>query len=111
MYYGLFDNSKNGYRVSHGDLIFLTDGETYSENPAQIINLVSEAREYVGGAAKTRIADDRLEAIKPTSKVAKAGVTVSLAGIGHETTGNMDGKEVAWNEIEIAQQLLIGNSA
>jgi hypothetical protein len=29
-----------------------------------------------------------------------------LAGIGHQTSRNMGGKEAAWNEIEIAKKLL-----
>jgi UDP-N-acetylmuramoyl-L-alanyl-D-glutamate--2,6-diaminopimelate ligase len=49
---------------------------------------------------------DRGDAIKQAVANAKKGDTVLLAGIGHQTTRNMGGKEIAWNEIEIAQKLL-----
>lgn len=88
------------------DSIFLTDDETYTEAPAKIIEEVYKGIKQAGGEAKTKIVDDRLEAIKLAFAAAKAGDTVLLAGIGHETTRNMGGKEVAWNEIEIAEKLL-----
>jgi len=88
------------------DSIFLTDDETYTEDPAAIIQEVYKGIEKAGGQAKTTIVEDRLGAIKAAFAAAKPGDTVILAGIGHETTRNMGGKEEPWNEIEIAEKLL-----
>ena len=92
--------------VKNADLIFLTDDETYREDPDQIISQVYKGIEQAGGQTRTKIVRDRLEAIKLAFGDAKAGDTVLLAGMGHETTRNMGGKEIAWNEIEIAKKLL-----
>jgi UDP-N-acetylmuramoyl-L-alanyl-D-glutamate--2,6-diaminopimelate ligase len=91
--------------VKNADQIFLTDDETYTEDPATIIQEVYSGIEAVGGQAKTTIVEDRLEAIKAAFAAAKAGDAVLLTGMGHETTRNMGGKEVPWDEIEIAQKL------
>jgi UDP-N-acetylmuramoyl-L-alanyl-D-glutamate--2,6-diaminopimelate ligase len=86
--------------------IFLTDDETYTENPQQIIDSVYKGIEEAGGQDKTTIVKDRMDAIQQAFAAAKKGDTILLTGIGHETTRNMGGKEVPWNEIEIAQKLL-----
>ena len=92
--------------VKNADLIFLTDDETYTENPKQIIDAVYKGIETAGGQAKTTIVDDRMDAIKAALAAAEAGDTVLLTGIGHETSRNMGGREEPWNEIAIAKKLL-----
>ena len=92
--------------VKYADLVFLTDDETYTEDPATIIQAVYKGIETADGQAKTTIVEDRLDAIKAAFAAAKPGDTVLLAGIGHETTRNMGGQEEPWNEIDIAQKLL-----
>jgi UDP-N-acetylmuramoyl-L-alanyl-D-glutamate--2,6-diaminopimelate ligase len=92
--------------VKNADLVFLTDDETYTEDPATIIQAVYKGIEAADGQAKATVVEDRLEAIKAAFAAAKPGDTVILAGIGHETTRNMGGKEEPWNEIEIAEKLL-----
>lgn len=92
--------------VKNADQIFLTDDETYTEDPQAIIDAVYKGIEAAGGQDKTTIIGDRLKAIKAAFAAAKPGDTVLLTGIGHETTRNMGGKEEAWNEIAIAQKLL-----
>ncbi len=92
--------------VKNADLIYLTDDETYTEEPKGIIQAVYEGIESAGGKTKTTVVPDRLEAIKAAFSAAKAGDTVVLTGMGHLTTRNMGGKEVPWNEIQIAKDLL-----
>ncbi|HET7827447.1 MAG TPA: UDP-N-acetylmuramyl-tripeptide synthetase, partial [Candidatus Saccharimonadales bacterium] len=92
--------------AQYADRVYLTDDETYTEDPAQIISQVYEGIERAGGKTKAKIVEDRLEAIGLALTAAKASDTVLLTGIGHETTRNMGGKEIAWNEIEIAKKLL-----
>lgn len=95
-----------GVAAKHADLIFLTDDETYTEDPAAIIQAVYKGIETAGGINKTTIVPDRLDAIKAALAVAKKGDTVLLTGIGHQTTRNMGGREEPWNEIAIARELL-----
>jgi UDP-N-acetylmuramoyl-L-alanyl-D-glutamate--2,6-diaminopimelate ligase len=92
--------------AKNSDLIYLTDDETYTEDPAVVIQAVYKGIEKAGGQDKTTIVEDRLDAIKAAFAAARPGDTVLLAGIGHETTRNMGGKEEPWNEIAIAQKLL-----
>lgn len=88
------------------DKIYLTDDETYSEDPDAIRQAVYAGIEAAGGAAKTVVVPDRLEAIQEAFKAARAGDTVLLAGIGHQDHRVMDGKKVPWDEREVARQLL-----
>jgi len=90
----------------HADSIFLTDDETYREDPKAIIEAVYKGIEAAGGAGRTKVIGDRLKAIKAAFKAAKPGDTVLLAGIGHQTSRNMGGKEEPWDEIKIAEKLL-----
>jgi UDP-N-acetylmuramoyl-L-alanyl-D-glutamate--2,6-diaminopimelate ligase len=92
--------------AKNADLVFLTDDETYTEDPQKIIEHVYKGIEAGGGRDKTAIIGDRLKAIKAAFAAAKAGDTVLLTGIGHETTRNMGGKQEPWNELEIAKKLL-----
>lgn len=92
--------------AQHADKIFLTDDETYTEDPEKIRQAVYEGIKNVGGEAKTQIIPDRLEAIKTAFKQAKAGDIVLLTGIGHEDHRNMGGKKVPWDESKIAHELL-----
>jgi UDP-N-acetylmuramoyl-L-alanyl-D-glutamate--2,6-diaminopimelate ligase len=92
--------------VKNADQIFLTDDETYTEDPAAIIKAVYKGIEAAGGQDKTTIVEERLDAIKAALAAAKKGDTVVLPGMGHLTSRNMGGKEQAWNEIEIVKKLL-----
>jgi UDP-N-acetylmuramoyl-L-alanyl-D-glutamate--2,6-diaminopimelate ligase len=90
----------------NADQIYLTDDETYTEDPAAIRDAVYEGIMKGGGEKKTRIFDDRLDAIKASFKAAKKGDIVLLAGIGHEDYRNMGGKKLPWDERQIARKLL-----
>jgi UDP-N-acetylmuramoyl-L-alanyl-D-glutamate--2,6-diaminopimelate ligase len=92
--------------AKNADLIYLTDDETYTEDPQVIIQAVLKGIEDAGGKLKTTILADRMDAIKAALAAAKKGDTVVLAGIGHQTTRNMGGQEEPWNEIEIVKKLI-----
>jgi len=92
--------------VKYADQLYLTDDETYTEDPDAIRNAVYVGVKKAGGKAKTTVIADRREAIKTAFKAAKAGDAVLLTGIGHETVRNMGGKEIPWDEREIARELL-----
>jgi UDP-N-acetylmuramoyl-L-alanyl-D-glutamate--2,6-diaminopimelate ligase len=65
------------------DRVYLTDDETYTEDPLAI-----------------------REAIKLAFAEAKPGDTVLLAGIGHQDYRAMGGKKLKWDEREVARKAL-----
>lgn len=97
---------KMGEVTAHlADKVYLTDDETYTEDPESIRDAV-----YSGVKKENRkkvdIFDDRKEAIKAAIGAAKAGDVVIIAGMGHQTTRNMGGKKVEWSDIEVTRSLL-----
>ena len=93
-----------GVVAAHADLIYLTDDETYTEDPDTIR---AEVRAGIERAKGNYIeVADRRQAIAAAFAVAKAGDVVVLAGMGHQDTRNMGGKSIAWDERDIARELL-----
>jgi UDP-N-acetylmuramoyl-L-alanyl-D-glutamate--2,6-diaminopimelate ligase len=88
------------------DSVYLTDDETYTEDPEQIRNDVLAGVKKAKGLRKTEVIPDREQAIKAAFAAAKKGDTVLLAGIGHQNSRNMGGKEVKWDERTVAKSLL-----
>lgn len=87
------------------DYVYLTDDETYTEEPATI-----RAAVYAGVPKKLQDKvseyDDRQDAIAAALKNAKQGDVVIISGIGHQTSRNMGGKKVPWSDIELTRKLL-----
>lgn len=92
--------------AKYADRIYLTDDETYTEDPDTIRQAVYEGIGLAGGESKTKVIADRKEAIKAAFKEAKAGDVVILAGLGHQDYRNMGGKSISWDEREVARKLL-----
>lgn len=88
------------------DRIYLTDDETYTEDPEIIRDEVYAGIKAVKAQTKTTVLEDRREAIRLAFKQAKAGDTVLLTGIGNEDYRNMGGKKVPWDEREVAREEL-----
>ncbi len=88
------------------DAIYLTDDETYTEDPKSIRDMVLEGIIAAKAQTKTAVIEDRLSAIKQAFSEAKKGDTVLLTGIGHENYRNMGGKKEPWDERDIARKLL-----
>lgn len=90
--------------AKHADMVYLTDDETYTEDPDTIRAAVREGIE----AAKGRYVEipDRREAIKAAFADAKKGDVVILAGIGHQDTRTMGNAQQPWLEAEVARDLL-----
>ncbi|HSX06220.1 MAG TPA: UDP-N-acetylmuramoyl-L-alanyl-D-glutamate--2,6-diaminopimelate ligase [Candidatus Saccharimonadia bacterium] len=88
------------------DQIYLTDDETYSEDPDAIRTAVYEGIVAADGTRKTAVIPDRLEAIRTAFEAAGAGDTVLLAGMGHQDYRAMGDKKLAWDEREVARKLL-----
>lgn len=87
--------------AKHADRIFLTDEESYNENPDSIRAAVMKGIEAAGGEPKTTDIADRREAIKKALSVAKKGDVVVIAGMGHEQFRIVNGKKIPWNDVEV----------
>lgn len=92
--------------AKHADYIYLTDDETYTEDADAIRQAVYKGIEKAKGQKKTKVIANRQEAIKTAFQEAKKGDVVILAGIGHQNSRNMGGKNIPWDEREIARKLL-----
>jgi UDP-N-acetylmuramoyl-L-alanyl-D-glutamate--2,6-diaminopimelate ligase len=90
--------------AKHADKIYLTDDETYTEDAATIRAAVKKGIQASGGNDKMQEFDDRGDAIKAAITEAKAGDTVLLTGLGHQTDRNMGGKLIPWSDAEVARK-------
>ena len=88
------------------DRIFLTDEESYSEDPQIIRDQIYEGIERAHGTAKTTEVPDRLEAIKKALSIATKGDTVLITGMGHEMYRIVNGKRIPWNDAEAVRGIL-----
>jgi UDP-N-acetylmuramoyl-L-alanyl-D-glutamate--2,6-diaminopimelate ligase len=88
------------------DRIFLTDDETYTEDPEAIRAQVYEGVKKAKAESKTTVVADRRKAIKAAFAAARAGDTVLLTGMGHQDYRNMGVKKEAWDEREVAKEEL-----
>ena len=88
------------------DRIFLTDEESYSENPKAIRDTVYEGIEKAKGAIKTTEIPDRRDAIEKALQVATKGDTVLITGMGHEVYRIVNGERIPWNDAEVVRELL-----
>ncbi|MDQ5953343.1 MAG: UDP-N-acetylmuramoyl-L-alanyl-D-glutamate--2,6-diaminopimelate ligase [Patescibacteria group bacterium] len=104
------DTTKRGpmgeVAVKYADYVYVTDDETYLEDPAQIRKAVVQGGLAAGGAKKYVEIADRKDAIKQAFIDAKPGDVVILAGIGHQNYRSMAGKKEPWDERQIAKNLL-----
>ena len=83
------------------DKIFVTDDETYTEDPAKIRSMVLQGIKKAGGDKKTKEIADREQAIAAALKTAKKGDSVLITGIGHQDSRNIGGKLKPWSEEEV----------
>jgi UDP-N-acetylmuramoyl-L-alanyl-D-glutamate--2,6-diaminopimelate ligase len=88
------------------DKVYLTDDETYTEDPKTIRDAVYAGIVASGGEAKTTVVPDRLDAIRQAFQDAEAGDTILLAGIGHQDYRAMGGEKLPWDERDVARRLL-----
>ena len=88
------------------DRIYLTDDETYTEDPDTIRREVLDGIIKGRGKSKTTEIGDRKKAIAAALKAAHKGDVVIITGIGHQNVRNMGGKEEPWDERKIVTSLL-----
>ena len=87
------------------DRIFLTDEESYNEDPQAIRDMLLVGINSSKGSAKTEEIADRREAIAKAMKVARTGDTVLITGMGHEQYRIVNGERLPWNDGEVVREL------
>ncbi|PID31038.1 UDP-N-acetylmuramoyl-L-alanyl-D-glutamate--2,6-diaminopimelate ligase [Candidatus Saccharibacteria bacterium] len=96
-----------GIAARLADRIFLTDEESYNEDPQAIRDMVYKGIEDVkGGSAKTTEVADRRDAIAKTLAIAKKGDAVFITGMGHEVYRIVDGERIPWNDAAVVREIL-----
>ena len=92
--------------VQHADRIFVTDEESYNEEPDGIRKMILEGVTQAGGDGKTTEIADRREAIAKALSIARKGDTVLVTGLGHEVYRIINGERVPWNDTSVITELL-----
>ena len=89
------------------DRIFLTDEESYDEDPAIIRRMIYDGIEkQQGGAIKTTEIPERRDAIAKALQVATKDDTVLITGMGHEVYRIVKGERIPWNDGAVVKELL-----
>ncbi len=84
------------------DKVFLTDDETYREDP---VTIRAAVRRGIDTDKLVEIGD-RKDAIAAALKAARAGDVVLITGLGHQNSRNMGGQDEAWNDQQVVKELL-----
>ena len=92
------------------DRIFLTDEESYNEDPKIIRDQVRSGIERAGGDAKMTEISDRRAAIDKALSVASKGDTILITGMGHEQYRIIRGERMPWNDAQVVRELLAKDS-
>lgn len=88
------------------DRIFLTDEESYNENPEQIRRMIQEGIKSARGEGKTTEIADRREAIERALGSAGKGDIVLITGMGHEQYRIINGERLPWNDTEVVREIV-----
>lgn len=87
------------------DRIFVTDEESYNEDPGEIRKMIIDGIADGKGENKTEEIPDRRDAIKKALSVARKGDTVLVTGMGHEQFRIINGERLPWNDGDIIREL------
>lgn len=89
------------------DQLFVTDEENYTEDAAQIRQMILEGvKEVDSELTKTIEIADRREAIEKALESAQPGGMILVTGMGHEQYRIVDGKRIPWNDTEVIKEIL-----
>ena len=88
------------------DRIFLTDEESYNENPDEIRAMIRQGIERTKKAHKMTEIADRKQAIYQALRSAVRGDTVLITGMGHEQYRIVNGKRIPWNDKKVVQEII-----
>ncbi len=96
--------------ASLADFFVLADEDPRLEDPGAIISQIAAGARAAGAQEGQQFLciPDRRAAIREALHAARAGDVVLLAGKGHETTIEVDGRKAPWNEAAVAREILNG---
>jgi UDP-N-acetylmuramoyl-L-alanyl-D-glutamate--2,6-diaminopimelate ligase len=86
------------------DIAISTSDNPRSEDPALILDEVEQGLARSGATKYLKIVDRR-EAIRAAIELANPGTVVVIAGKGHETTQQVGGKELPFDDRKVAAEL------
>lgn len=86
------------------DVVFVTSDNPRSESPSAIISeILAGTRD---GRAEVRTVEDRAAAIESAILGARRGDMVVIAGKGHETWQEIDGRRIPFDDAEVARRAI-----
>lgn len=88
------------------DRIYLTDEESYNEDPDEIRKMILDGIERAKGKTKTTEIADRREAIQKALSIARKGDTVVITGMGHEQFRIVQGERIPWNDGDVVREII-----
>ena len=94
-----------GIAAKYADRIFVTDEESYNEDPQAIRDQVREGIEKAKGGTKTTEIADRRDAIEKALSIATKNDTILITGMGHEQYRIVNGERLPWNDGEVVREL------
>jgi UDP-N-acetylmuramoyl-L-alanyl-D-glutamate--2,6-diaminopimelate ligase len=92
--------------AKYADRIFVTDEESYNEDPAEIRRMVIDGIAQAGGNGKTEEIADRRAAIEKALSIARKGDTILVTGMGHEQFRIVNGERLPWNDGDVIREIL-----
>lgn len=95
-----------GIAARLADRIFLTDEESYGEDPAEIRQMIMQGIVEAKGQGRTEEVADRREAIAKALSIGRAGDTILVTGMGHEQFRIIGGERQPWNDGDVIRELL-----
>lgn len=90
------------------DRIFVTEEESYNENPKAIREMIITGIKNGGGEPKMDEIPERRDAIKKALSIARTGDSVVITGMGHEQYRIVQGERIPWNDSDVVRELLSG---
>ncbi|MFC1598795.1 UDP-N-acetylmuramoyl-L-alanyl-D-glutamate--2,6-diaminopimelate ligase [Patescibacteria group bacterium] len=92
----------------HADISIITDEDSYDEPVEKILGEIAEGAIQAGKTLDQNLfkVADRREAIKKACQMAEAGDMVLITGKGHEQSIDSNGKKIAWDDRQVAREVL-----
>lgn len=94
-----------GIAAKLADRIFLTDEESYNEDPQVIRDMIRDGIVEAGGEPKLEEIADRRDAIAKAMKIARSGDVILITGMGHEQFRIVNGERLPWNDSDVVREL------
>ena len=88
------------------DRIYVTEEESYNEDPGEIRAMVMGGIERAKGKTKATEIADRREAIQKALSIARKGDIVLITGMGHEQFRIVQGERIPWNDGDVVREII-----